>query len=285
MPPHLTTGSRRHPLLPLCQHYQGPQRHSYSAFNILAPNSLTSSSLSSTHLILPLPEPEPGARWQQLCYLQSLFQPSPSITSTIYFSSTLFNTLTPTILWPHQDFQSTDLLLTVHHSPCLHALYMYLRFYGPWLQSLPSNYPPILLPSLPLMYSPSKTQPSWKPNSLPTLHCTQKAQCGRDKHATMLSDLSLIYDHFNWALAVPGNLITCPKFISFSLVRKTISTLFCLPSILQPFPQLGAFCFVLLTISLSLGQLFSVITFSFHCGSGTTQKKTSFSPFSHQKTY
>ena len=121
---------------------------------------------------------------------------------------------------------------------------------------------------------------------MPTLHCTQKAQRGRDKHTTVLSDLSLIiYDHCNWALAVSGNLTTCPKSISFSLVRKTISTLLCLPNILQPFPQLGAFCFVLLTISLSLGQLFSMITFSFHCGNGTTQKKTSFSPFPHQKTY
>lgn len=52
---HLTTDSLCHPLLLLCQHSKRPQHHPCNAFNILAPLSLTNSSLSSTHLILPFP--------------------------------------------------------------------------------------------------------------------------------------------------------------------------------------------------------------------------------------
>lgn len=101
----------------------------------------------------------------------------------------------------------------------------------------------------------------------------------------LLSDLHLINDHFSRPAALSGNLMSCPKSITFSLVRKTISTLFHLPNILCLFPHWEPSVLSHWSINLSLCQLFTVHSFKFlfHCGNGTTQNKAS--PFSHQKTF
>ena len=112
------------------------------------------------------------------------------------------------------------------------------------------------------MYSSGKTQPWWKPNSLATLCCIQKAQCSRGKHTTVLSERSLISDDFNWTLSSVWRPYKLSQGHHFFTIQKNY--FWTLPQYSIPTPcPLGAFCFVPLMISRSLGQLFSVDYFYF----------------------